>query len=123
MCSNPYEYCVAMGMALGLNGAGLFQRIQFSPLISGINSNKYHCSDDLRQYRVVALTLTTQVINFGDGSSILCGQVNGTATFGSTTLTSAGDADVFIAVNADGSYAWAKVLVVLGVTTDGPSAP
>ncbi len=43
-----------------------------------------------------------------DGSSIITGQFNGTATFGTTTLTSTGLDDVFTAkVNADGSYAWA----------------
>ena len=43
-----------------------------------------------------------------DGSSIVTGQFYGTATFGSTTLTGAGDADVFTAkMNADGTWAWA----------------
>ena len=43
-----------------------------------------------------------------DGSSIVTGYFSDTATFGSTTLTSTGSADVFTAkVNADGSWAWA----------------
>ncbi len=43
-----------------------------------------------------------------DGSSIITGEFSGTATFGTTTLTSTGSSDVFTAkVNADGSYAWA----------------
>ena len=44
-----------------------------------------------------------------DGSSIVTGRVNGTATFGSITLTgSAGSWDGFTAkVNADGTWAWA----------------
>ncbi len=43
-----------------------------------------------------------------DGSSIITGSFNGTATFGTTTLTSTGLQDTFTAkVNADGSYAWA----------------
>ncbi len=43
-----------------------------------------------------------------DGSSIITGQFLGSATFGTTTLTSTGLDDVFTAkVNADGSYAWA----------------
>ncbi len=43
-----------------------------------------------------------------DGSSIISGQFNGTATFGATSLISAGASDAFAAkVNADGSYAWA----------------
>ncbi len=44
-----------------------------------------------------------------DGSSIITGEFNGTATFGDTTLTSAAESsDSFTAkVNADGSYAWA----------------
>ncbi len=44
-----------------------------------------------------------------DGSSIITGYFSGTtATFGSTTLTSAGGYDTFTAkVNADGTYAWA----------------
>ncbi len=43
-----------------------------------------------------------------DGSSIITGYFSGTATFGTTTLTSTGLNDVFTAkVNADGSYAWA----------------
>ena len=43
-----------------------------------------------------------------DGSSIVTGYFTGTATFGSTTLTSAGSDDVFTAkMNADGTWAWA----------------
>ncbi len=43
-----------------------------------------------------------------DGSSIISGVFAGSATFGATSLTSAGLADTFTAkVNADGSYAWA----------------
>ncbi len=44
-----------------------------------------------------------------DGSSIITGYFDGTATFGATpNLTSAGFADTFTAkVNADGTYAWA----------------
>ncbi len=44
-----------------------------------------------------------------DGSSIITGYFDATATFGSTTLTSsAGSADTFTAkVNANGTYAWA----------------
>ncbi len=43
-----------------------------------------------------------------NGSSIITGYFTGTATFGSTTLTSAGSADTFTAkVNANGTYAWA----------------
>ena len=43
-----------------------------------------------------------------DGSSIVTGYFNGTATFGSTVLTSAGNDDVFTAkMNADGTWAWA----------------
>ncbi len=43
-----------------------------------------------------------------DGSSIVTGAFSDTATFGSTTLTSAGGNDVFTAkMNADGTWAWA----------------
>ena len=43
-----------------------------------------------------------------DGSSIVTGEFRGTTTFGSTTLTSAGSTDVFVAkVDASGSYVWA----------------
>jgi len=43
-----------------------------------------------------------------DGSSIITGYFSGTATFGATSLTSAGLADTFTAkMNADGTYAWA----------------
>ena len=48
------------------------------------------------------------ITSFSDGSSIVTGNFAGTATFGTTTLTSSGQGDVFIAkLNADGSYAWA----------------
>ena len=44
-----------------------------------------------------------------DGSSIVTGYFQGTATFGSTTLTSAGSKDVFVAkLDASGNYEWAK---------------
>ena len=49
-----------------------------------------------------------------DGSSIVTGYFYGTATFGSTTLTSssAGINDVFVAkMNADGTWAWATQAV------------
>ena len=50
-----------------------------------------------------------------DGSSIVTGQFKDTATFGSTTLTSAGSWDVFTAkVNADGTWAWATKAGGLG---------
>jgi hypothetical protein len=43
-----------------------------------------------------------------DGSAFVTGYFEGTATFGSTTLTSAGDGDVFVAkLDADGNYVWA----------------
>ncbi|MEI7521386.1 MAG: hypothetical protein WCK40_08575, partial [Thermoleophilia bacterium] len=43
-----------------------------------------------------------------DGSSIVTGYFQDTATFGSTTLTSAARKDVFTAkMNADGTWAWA----------------
>ena len=43
-----------------------------------------------------------------DGSSIVTGAFQGTATFGTTTLSSTGIWDVFTAkVNADGTWAWA----------------
>ncbi len=43
-----------------------------------------------------------------NGSSIITGTFRGTATFGSTILTSAGSADTFTAkVKANGTYAWA----------------
>ena len=42
-----------------------------------------------------------------DGSVIVAGRFYGTATFGSTTLTSVGLEDAYIAkLNADGSFAW-----------------
>ena len=48
------------------------------------------------------------VSTLADGSSIVTGRFDGTATFGSTTLTSAGSTDVFVAkVDASGAYAWA----------------
>ncbi len=51
---------------------------------------------------------TTGVSALADGSSIISGYFNGTATFGATTLTSTGSNDTFTAkVNANGSYAWA----------------
>ena len=43
-----------------------------------------------------------------DGSSIVTGEFYGTATFGNTTLTSAGSYDVFVAkLDASGDYEWA----------------
>ena len=43
-----------------------------------------------------------------DGSSIVIGTFRGNATFGSTTLTSAGGSDVFVAkLDASGNYEWA----------------
>jgi hypothetical protein len=48
------------------------------------------------------------VSTLSDGSAIVTGQFRSTATFGSTTLTSAGDYDVFVAkIDASGTYLWA----------------
>ena len=48
------------------------------------------------------------VSTLSDGSSIVTGRFSGTATFGSTTLTSAGSSDVFVAkIDASGTYLWA----------------
>ena len=42
-----------------------------------------------------------------DGGTIVVGRFTGTAAFGPTTVTSAGDMDAFVArLNADGSWAW-----------------
>ncbi|WP_222930589.1 hypothetical protein, partial [Synechococcus sp. BIOS-E4-1] len=49
------------------------------------------------------------ISSLSDGSSIVTGYFNRTATFGSTTLTSAGLDDVFIAkLDANGEFVWAK---------------
>ncbi len=48
------------------------------------------------------------ITSLSDGCAIVTGSFQGTASFGDTTLTSAGEEDVFIAkLNVDGSYAWA----------------
>ena len=48
------------------------------------------------------------VATLDDGSSIVTGYFDGTATFGSTTLTSSGDKDIFIAkLSPNGSFVWA----------------
>ena len=48
------------------------------------------------------------ISTLSDGSAIVSGSFQGTATFGSTTLTSAGSADVFVAkIDASGTYVWA----------------
>ena len=45
---------------------------------------------------------------FADGSSVVTGEFAGTATFGATSLTSAGDGDGFaLRIAADGSISWA----------------
>ena len=44
-----------------------------------------------------------------DGNSYVTGYFEGTATFGTTTITSSGDDDVFVAkIDADGNWQWAK---------------
>jgi hypothetical protein len=54
------------------------------------------------------------VVGLADGTSLVSGMFYGTATFGpgetnETTLTSAGDSDMFVAkYNRDGTLAWAK---------------
>ncbi len=49
----------------------------------------------------------TGVSALADGSSIITGNFNGTATFGTRTLTSVRGDDTFTAkLNADGTYAW-----------------
>lgn len=47
----------------------------------------------------------TGVSTLPDGGAIVAGYFDGTATFGTTTLTSAGNYDVFVA-RIDASGAW-----------------
>jgi putative cell wall-binding protein len=57
------------------------------------------------------------ISRFADGSAIVTGQFAGTATFGATTLISAGFLDVFVAkIGADGTWVWATS--VGGTDTD-----
>jgi hypothetical protein len=52
----------------------------------------------------VALSVSTLV----DGGAIVAGSFTGSATFGTTTLTSAGDLDAFVArIGPDGTWTWA----------------
>ena len=49
------------------------------------------------------------ISSLSDGSSIITGSFDGNASFGSTTLTSAGNADIFIAkLDSSGNFLWAK---------------
>ena len=51
---------------------------------------------------------TEAISTQADGSAIVTGLFTGIVTFGSTTLSSAGDNDIFVAkVDASGSYVWA----------------
>jgi hypothetical protein len=51
---------------------------------------------------------TEAISTLADGSAIVTGLFDGTVAFGSTSLTSAGDDDIFIAkVDASGAYVWA----------------
>ena len=51
---------------------------------------------------------TEAISTLADGSAIVTGLFKGTVAFGSTSLTSAGDNDIYVAkVDASGSYVWA----------------
>ena len=53
-------------------------------------------------------TFGLAISTLSDGSAVVTGVFQGTATFGSTTLTSAGSSDVFVAkIDASGTYLWA----------------
>ncbi|AII42251.1 hypothetical protein KR100_02380 [Synechococcus sp. KORDI-100] len=52
--------------------------------------------------------LGQSITTLSDGSSLISGRFQGTATFGSTTLSSAGSNDIFVAkLDADGTFLWA----------------
>ena len=54
------------------------------------------------------LDISRAVLPMPDGSTVVTGSFSGSATFGGTTLTSAGDHDIFITrINRDGTHAWA----------------
>ncbi len=54
------------------------------------------------------LDISRAVLPMPDGSTVVTGSFSGTATFGGTTLTSAGDHDIFVTrINRDGTHAWA----------------
>lgn len=60
------------------------------------------------------------IASFSDGSSVVAGGYSGTVTFGSTTLTSSGSRDVFVAkINASGQWLWA---VTAGTSGQGDVA-
>jgi hypothetical protein len=62
---------------------------------------KAAASTDVQQGNAVVLD--------GSGNALLTGYFNGTATFGSTSLTSAGSVDVVVAkADANGNWLWAK---------------
>ena len=49
----------------------------------------------------------TGVVSLDDGGALVTGYFHNTVTIGDTTLTSAGNQDIYIAkVNSDGTYAW-----------------
>jgi hypothetical protein len=49
------------------------------------------------------------ISTLADGSAIIAGEFQGTATFGATTFASAGSRDAFVAkIDADGNWAWAN---------------
>lgn len=65
-------------------------------------------SNWLQQAGGSAYVISYSITALGDGSSLVAGSFTGTATFGSTTLTSAGLEDIFIAkINQYGAYVWA----------------
>ncbi|HET9502407.1 MAG TPA: T9SS type A sorting domain-containing protein [Hymenobacter sp.] len=84
--ANSYTYNVFLAK---LDGAGAWQ---WAKLAGGTDSQQ-----------------STDLVLDATGNPVLAGFFNGTATFGSTSLSSAGGSDAFVAkANASGSWLWAK---------------
>ncbi len=93
--------------------AGLIGAVTLVCGLGGISTPTAAAADPSYAWATKAGGATADYANgvsaLADGSSIITGVFSGTATFGTTTLTSsAGSNDTFTAkVNADGTYAWA----------------
>ena len=107
LASSGSDYTLGYGASALTDGSVIISgtKNQKDALISKFDGN----GNNLWQVTASNGGIAFDVVVLSDSSSVAVGYYSGTASFGSTTLTSAGNNDVFVAkISPTGQFLWAK---------------